>query len=245
MKRRDLIIALELTSPEAEVAVGVAGGRPEVLRVSQHGRQGEALFSTLAQMTQRAGREPTDLKCVHVSIGPGGFTGIRTGATAAKMLALATGCKIVAVPTCDVVAWGACKEQIGNDGDGRLAVVLACKGDSAIVATYHASDGQPKRVSEPVLADVGEVIGQCEAGWICADAATLAMMRTRGFEGDMRIVEARFSAEACWEAGQAMAERGMYADPMTLTPYYGREPEAVRLWEQRRNDEIRNPSGQR
>ena len=245
MKRRDLTIAMELSSPRAEVAVGVAGGAPEVMAVSPQGRQGEALFTTLAQMTQCAGREPGDLTCVHVSIGPGGFTGIRTAVTAAKMLALATGCRIVAVPTCDVVAWAACKEQPGDAERGRLAVMLACKGDHAIVAEYGIVDGRPVSVKEPALADIAEVIQRFDQGRICADTATLATVRKCGLSEGMGVVEARFSAEACWDAGQAMAERGAFADPMTLTPFYGREPEAVRLWELRRNDEIRNPFGQR
>ena len=49
-----------------------------------------------------------EVDAVAVTAGPGSFTGLRIGVTAAKTLALALGVPIVGVPTLDVIAGGIC-----------------------------------------------------------------------------------------------------------------------------------------
>src|SRR6185369_8895119 len=50
------------------------------------------------------GWKPADVEEIYVSVGPGSFTGLRVGITVAKTLAFATGARIVAVPSVDVLA---------------------------------------------------------------------------------------------------------------------------------------------
>src|SRR3954451_7626738 len=63
-----------------------------------------ALISILDALTKRHAWSPRDVREIYVSAGPGSFTGLRVGITAAKTLALALDARVVAVPTTDVLA---------------------------------------------------------------------------------------------------------------------------------------------
>ena len=64
----------------------------------------ERLMGTVDRVLADARWAPHDLQGIAVSIGPGSFTGLRVGVSAAKGLALALGVPIAAVPTLDAMA---------------------------------------------------------------------------------------------------------------------------------------------
>src|SRR5579864_5989127 len=70
-----------------------------------HGLQHAAeMLPRIDRLCRDHGWGPADLKELYISAGPGSFTGLRIGVTLAKTLAFATGAKIVAVPSVDVLA---------------------------------------------------------------------------------------------------------------------------------------------
>ena len=62
-------------------------------------RHARDLTPAVGGLLDAARLKPADLTGVIVSIGPGSYTGLRVGITAAKALAYATGCALVPVPT--------------------------------------------------------------------------------------------------------------------------------------------------
>ena len=48
---------------------------------------------------------PRDIQLVAVALGPGSFTGLRIGVTAAKTLAYAVGAEVIGANTLKVIAW--------------------------------------------------------------------------------------------------------------------------------------------
>src|SRR5687767_2083935 len=77
-----------------------------------HGLQHAAeILPALDRLTAAQHWKPTDLQELYVSAGPGSFTGLRIGITLAKTLAFATGVKLVAVPTVNVLAQNAPPES--------------------------------------------------------------------------------------------------------------------------------------
>lgn len=67
----------------------------------QHNR---LLLPTVADLLTGQGLTPKSLSGVAVGVGPGSYTGLRVGLTAAKTLAYAVGCSLVAVPSFAAVA---------------------------------------------------------------------------------------------------------------------------------------------
>jgi tRNA threonylcarbamoyladenosine biosynthesis protein TsaB len=97
----DWQIAFETSGRNASVAM-LRQDNPIVQTVlDPQKRTAEALGPAVADLIAKSRREGTSIGFVSVSAGPGSFTGLRIGVTAAKTLAYGLGCPVV---TCDTLA---------------------------------------------------------------------------------------------------------------------------------------------
>lgn len=162
--------------------------------------------------------EPRDLEGIAVGLGPGSFTGLRVGLSAAKGLALALGIPIVGIPSYDALA-----AQVAVEG------VLAILGDAKRGLVYLGlyRDGvplAPLRVLEPQK--VVEAL-EGEEGVLLGDAVGLygeLLSRLGGF----RVLEGDFFPRASTVAlmGERRLLQGKVDDLATLTPLYLRPSDA-------------------
>lgn len=86
--------------------VGIARGDTIVRgrNLAETRRLARDLAPSVAGLLQDEGLTPKQIDQVMVSIGPGSYTGLRVGITAAKSFAYATGCDLIAVPTFAAIA---------------------------------------------------------------------------------------------------------------------------------------------
>ncbi len=99
------ICALETSSQFGQVAVLDPGGRTRTVALSAALSHARDLFPALTALLAECGRKPEDLDLIAVDRGPGSYTGIRVGVTAAKTLAFALGKPVVGVDSLTVLAW--------------------------------------------------------------------------------------------------------------------------------------------
>lgn len=76
-------------------------------------RHARDLGTTISRLLKLERLLPSQIRRVVVSIGPGGYTGLRVGITTAKIFAYATGCELVAVPTFHAIVQDAAPEPGG------------------------------------------------------------------------------------------------------------------------------------
>src|SRR3954469_19664546 len=94
-----------------------------------HGlKHAAGLVPMIDRLCRAAGWGPGDVEEIYVSAGPGSFTGLRVGVTVAKTLAFATGAKLIAVPTVEVLARNAPAEATD------VVIVLDAKRDQIFTA---------------------------------------------------------------------------------------------------------------
>jgi tRNA threonylcarbamoyladenosine biosynthesis protein TsaB len=141
------ILALETSTREGSVAVlddqRVLGEAP--LEPSQ--RTAQAFAPAIARQLAAVGWTPTDVQLVAVTVGPGSFTGLRIGVTAAKTFAYAVGAEIVGVNTLEVIA-----RQVPHDPP-LVCSVLDAQRQQLFSATYRRENGDLRSVGQAAIVD--------------------------------------------------------------------------------------------
>lgn len=222
-------LALETSGRTGSVALAEDG---RVLAEEQfpHGlKHAAGLVPILDRLCAARGWTPRDVEEVYVSAGPGSFTGLRVGVTVAKSLAFATGARLVAVPTVEVLARNA------PPGWQNLVIVLDAKRDQVFTATFTSAREKPvlmeparldhlaailSRVPRPVHL-LGEGI-PFHTRFIPVDDPTVIVTPPE-------LWQARAAAVA--EIGAALARQGQFIGPDRLAPIYIRKPEAEEKFE--------------
>jgi tRNA threonylcarbamoyladenosine biosynthesis protein TsaB len=231
MSAAPVMLAIETSQREASVALRDRRGDVHEEALSPKKRHDDDLLPSIDRVFARAGLRSGDLRdgAVAVSIGPGGFTGLRIAIATAKMLAETLQVKLLAVPSALVAA-------DAHEGDGPILVALACKNDTFWL-TRLDRDG-PDRwriVGEPAIAR-SETFDFSGVRAVLADEHFPDAARARLDDAGIHIAPLRLTAHACLAVGQRMLERGAVIDPLHLLPLYPREPEAVTLWNARRHE---------
>ena len=222
-------LALESSGRTGSVALA-RDGTVVVEEQFAHGlKHAAGIIPIIDRLCRSQGWGPKDIEEVYVSVGPGSFTGLRVGVTVAKGLALATGAKVVAVPTADVLVRNA------PPGWQNAVIVLDAKREQVFTAVY-ANEGGAAVVREAAhldaLADVlarvprpvhliGEGIPYHQA-FIPADDPRVIVTPPE-------LWQAR--AAAVVEIGYAMARNGGFVEPDRLVPVYVRRAEAEEKYE--------------
>ena len=146
-----LVLAIE-TAGSACSAAAAAG--TTVLAAERcplrHGHA-EALLPMIDRVMRRAGVAAAAIDIVATSVGPGGFTGIRTGLAAAQGIGLAVGARLFGVTGfAAVAAMLAPLFPTGEDGARALLVALDSRRDDLYVQLFSA-EGDPMARPQAVL----------------------------------------------------------------------------------------------
>ena len=239
---RPWTLAIETSNPSAidDTGPGDPAARPGVAAADHPGadpldaeplrptgRHDDDLMPAIARLTARLELDPSALQAIAVCIGPGGYTGLRLAVVTAKMLALATGARPIPVQAAAVAALGL--------ADDPALVLLASKRAAAWAALASASG--------PI-----EPLGVLDAGAmdrVLRDRGVRTVIADRHLPPELRAVAERAGCDVRPpELGPGRCVRAAEArdavDPDALTPLYAREPEAVRVWNARR-DGVRDP----
>jgi tRNA threonylcarbamoyladenosine biosynthesis protein TsaB len=191
----------------------------------QHGLQHAAqIVPIMDRLCREEAWKPSEIEHLYVSAGPGSFTGLRVGITLAKTMALATGVKVLAVPTARVLA------ENSPPGARQVIVVLDAKRDQIFTARFERDDAGGWIEREPAHLD--SLIGVLERAPRPVHLIGEGIPYHRQFiPADESII---VTTDDCWRAraasvarlGWSMAERQQWSDPLTLSPIYIRLPEA-------------------
>lgn len=169
------ILAFDTSGPWCSAAV-FAGGQVTALRVDEMARgQAEHLMPMLQAILAEAGLDWTDLTALGVGVGPGNFTGIRIGVSAARGLSMGLGIPATGVSRFDTTArlanWAqvtvpAPRDQVYVwDPDKMTAPMVAPAADiSGTTAPYDAHDTAAHiRCLAQITAERGDTNGPAPA----------------------------------------------------------------------------------
>jgi tRNA threonylcarbamoyladenosine biosynthesis protein TsaB len=220
---REHRVAVAIETSGVPSAAAAAAGRIAEVPLDSAAVHGRGLLPALRECLGRVGASPGGIDLVVVGTGPGSYTGLRVGIAAAKTIAYALRCPIVALPSADALAEGA------PSGESRVAVAIDAK-RGEVFASLHARDGDrfdciapPRLLSPDGLARLAGSGALAVGGGAILHARALreAGLRVAGEE------LARARADVLLQLGMRhFSSRG--GDPLpSVQPLYLRMPAAV------------------
>ena len=158
MNPKSLVLAVETSSRIGSVAIAFGKKIVAETAFSAPIRHSAEIFPAIGDILDRFDRKPDNIEQIHISAGPGSFTGLRIAVTLAKTMHLANNTKIIAVDTLDVIAANAfhyIKEKKtttashsesscshlapvtpGEESPERIATILDAKRGQFFIAAY-------------------------------------------------------------------------------------------------------------
>lgn len=122
-----LVLAIDTAAPRLQLAL-LRADSADVLVEDMPTGQAERIFPAIAELLARNGATYADLTRIAVTTGPGSFTGLRIGLSAARGLGLALGIPVVGVPSLLALSLEAQCDA--------LAVILDARRGEAYVQTF-------------------------------------------------------------------------------------------------------------
>lgn len=198
------LLAIDTTSEVSSLALAEGGRVLE--EVALHSPDGFAhiLFDEVERLLARHGMKITDIEGFAAAAGPGSFTGVRVGLTAAKGLAVATGRKVVAVSNLQALASFGTRPQ-------RAPVIDARRGD-IFGAVY---DADLRLVSPEVVMKLDDFVLTLSEDTEVINGASKHLAGAIA-----RIAARRFEA-------------GLAQDPAEIDANYVRRSDAELMWRDR------------
>jgi len=236
MSDKPLIIALETSGRNGSVALAAGEKYLDQTEFSGPMRHSAELFGAINDLLARYGKKPQQIEQVYISIGPGSFTGLRIAVTFAKTINLANKSKIIAVDSLDVIA--ANLNEIDNDTIGQyktIATVLDAKRNQFFTAAYKLKDSEnPTARYRKILPDTlmtaeqfkENFAGMDSPAWLLGEG--LVYYKDKFQSESIRFLEEKYwqpQAENVYKLGWQKALKGQFENPLTLQPFYLRQPQ--------------------
>lgn len=118
-----ILLAIDTATGPCSVAVLREGHVLATLQEPRTALPAARLLPMVEQLLTEAGIGYRDLARIVVTVGPGGFTGVRIGLASARAMGLAVGVPVVGVTTLAALAWQAQGNTV------RIAILNAGKGE--------------------------------------------------------------------------------------------------------------------
>ena len=224
-----MILAIESATPRGSVAL-VRGGAVLAEVPLPPGRQAsEAYLPAVEGLFAAVGSADGKVSCIAVSAGPGAFTGLRVGMSAAKGFCFGWGVPLVPVPTLLALAHR-------FPGEGRVVCpVLDARRREVYAAIFRWEGGKPARLSPDLAIAPALLPGRMPDGDVlfCGDGVAPFGELFREALGDRAILvagdEGLPRAGSVGILGERIFRDGGAEDPRTAVPFYLRPSSAELL----------------
>jgi tRNA threonylcarbamoyladenosine biosynthesis protein TsaB len=202
--------------------------------LSAERRHASELFPAIAELLSRHACRAAELDVLCWSQGPGSFTGLRISAALARMLMAVAGCRVVAVPTLEVIARNALRL---NPRPDRLAVMLDARGGLAYAAAFNLRpDGALDTLTPAAAVAPAEFLAGIAPPFVALGAG-VAPHREKVLAAGGRAAPDDYwqpLAEEVVGAARPLIVAGRFLERHQVLPLYVRPPECEQVYEQRR-----------
>lgn len=171
MTHNPLILAIETSSRIGSVAIAVGKKFLAETTFSAPLRHSSEIFPAIGDILKHFNKKPDKIEQIHISAGPGSFTGLRIAVTIAKTMHLANAAKIITVDTLDVIAanandyikdkkttttrnhpeLGQIKKSQKMDSPQKIATILDAKREQFFFAAYQRNSSSRLQIENNTI----------------------------------------------------------------------------------------------
>ena len=227
-----IILAMDTSTPRAAIALACHDAPTRVAPLDPDRRHGRGLIPAIAALLTAEGLTVADLDAIAVGLGPGSYTGLRIGLTAAKTLAYAANKPLVGLDSLELIA--------RNAPDDCLKVAVAVdaqRGDAYVAEFVRTAPGapllrlRPTRIEpiepwslalEPGLLILGPTLDRLLPAW--PDSLQLGTP-DQGHPNPLALIP----------LAQEVFAASHRDDPLFLEPVYLRRSAAEDQWDRRKS----------
>jgi len=242
-----LLLALETSGRLGSVALAEGDRLLDESSFTTPLRHSAEVFPAIAALLEKFNRKPEQIRHIYISIGPGSFTGLRIAATIAKSMHLANNnIKIVAVDTLDVIAANIIDFAAGSEQPTtipeKIAAILDAKRGQFFIAVYKhitqadSSQNPLSAISYPLLKISPDSLmtPQQFLDSFASSAESLGLLgeglvyyKDKFTADGIYFFDRKYwtpSAGKVHILGRHLAHANHFANPLTLSPTYLRNP---------------------
>ncbi len=214
--KEPVILAFD-TSAHGFTVAWYRGGETTETEFTPNLRNADAIFGEIDRLLKKAKAKINDADVVAVGLGPGSFTGIRVGVSAAKTFAYAAGKKLMGFSSLEI-------QSLNWKGPAGTVSVVQDAGRGNV---YTAAFVRSGTVRPPCLMGIEDFMGDAQPSFYYMGNALLQS----GFAGRLEKLAGRSHVDPDPALARPRAERmiplalerwatGGFDDPLTLAPDY-------------------------
>ena len=198
----------------------------------------QRLMPMIEQMLDNSELEPKDIGAIAVSVGPGSFTGVRIGISAAKGMAMALDIQTVGVSTLDGIAY-----NLVNSYTDQVCVITDARRKQVYTAFYEKSKNKNqrskvKKLTEDIVLPIEELVKKIKKKTIfIGNACALYCNTLRKELGDLAVLCPHHMgiprASSIALLGENMLKKGKGVSHFDLKPNYVRLADAEIKWKEK------------
>ena len=213
------ILLIETATSVCSVAIGIDGRVAAIRETDQPNAHSSKMNAFIGELMEETGLKPTQVHAVCVSGGPGSYTGLRIGVSAAKGLCYGLGIPLLSVPTLKNMAAGYLLRH--PDYDGAVCPMIDARRMECYTTIYNSSLDEVKPVSADII-ELGIYDRWLDSGQVAfiGDGAAktkplLAVHPNALFDADYRI-----SAAPMLPLAEKLLQEGRVEDVAYYEPFY-------------------------
>ncbi|GJQ20380.1 MAG: tRNA (adenosine(37)-N6)-threonylcarbamoyltransferase complex dimerization subunit type 1 TsaB [Bacteroidia bacterium] len=214
-----IVLGLETASPLCSVGIADEAGPRAGESVPLSTVHSEKLPPLIRSVLAKARISLREVGAIAVSSGPGSFTGLRIGMSAAKGLCFALRIPLIPIPTFFAVAVSAAQKHAGA---GKILVALDAKKGDFYWGMFTVRDGAVSPAGEVLLRQAGELRAEVEPVKRLVVVTDSSVVRGELGSGVLAVEEAEdhFRGDLIATLGVEKAKRGQWSDPAVVEPLY-------------------------
>jgi tRNA threonylcarbamoyladenosine biosynthesis protein TsaB len=231
-----ILLAIDTSTHRAALALSRPGLEPRAAPpdadLGKAARHGRGLLPAIAGLLAAEGLAVEDLGAIAVGLGPGSYTGLRIGLTAAKTLAYAARKPLVAIDSMEAIARNA-----PDDASKVVVAVDAQRGDAYLADFARNSPGAPlHRLGPTRIEAVGPWANALDPRTLVLGPALDRLLATWPESARVGTTDQGHpDAARLIPLAREALEAGRFLDPFFVEPIYMRRSAAEDQWEARKS----------